>query len=177
MTLPRLLAASALALTFLFGGSALAQEGPGDGPPPEDRAEIEQRIQMMRVYALTEALELDEETATRLFPYLRPGDAKMKELHEKQRATKRTLRKLVKSGEVDDATLDELVGTMAELEVELTQEREKQFLGLKAILTPQQRAAFFVAQERFDREMRRRLREIRRGRKGDRSRHRGEDRH
>jgi Spy/CpxP family protein refolding chaperone len=159
-----------LLLLLALPGAALAQ--PGSDPPPDPqsddgRADVEHRIQMMRVFALTEALELDEDTAVRLFPYLREGDAAMRELHQEKRATRKKLRKLVESGEVDDRTLDATVGKLAGLEIELTKARKTQFLGLKSILTPDQRAKFFVAQERFDREMRRRLREIRRERKGE----------
>jgi Spy/CpxP family protein refolding chaperone len=156
-----------VALALLVPALAFAQDR--DGPPPkEDRAEIEQRIQMMRVFALTEALELDEATAVKLFPYLREGDASMRELHEKQRDAKRKLRKLVESADVDDATLDAIVGDIASIEIELTKARKTQFMGLKQILTPEQRGKFFVAQARFDREIRQRLREVRRERKGER---------
>jgi hypothetical protein len=158
-----------LLLLLILPGTALAQPGPEpDEEPGDQRADIEHRISMMRVFALTEALELDEDTAVRLFPYLRTGDQEMRELHQQQRAAKKRLRKLVESGEVDDKTLDATVGTLAGLEIELTKARKKQFLGLKSILTPDQRAKFFVAQERFDREMRGRLREIRRERRGHR---------
>jgi hypothetical protein len=92
----------------------------------------------------------------------------MRELHEKQRDAKRKLRKLVESAEVDNATLDAIVGDMASIEIELTKARKTQFMGLKQILTPEQRGKFFVAQTRFDREIRQRLREVRRERKGER---------
>jgi len=162
-----LLVAAALALPAVASAQDPHPE-PMDHPSDEERAEIEQRIQMMRVYALTEALELDEETATRLFPYLREGDEKMRGLHHKQREAKRKLRALLESESIDDASLDEIVGSMAAVEIELTKARKTQFVGLKKILSPEQRAKFFVAQERFDREMKRRLREIRRERRGDR---------
>ncbi len=168
------------ALTLAVPGVALAQDPhPMEDRPDEgERDRIEQRIQMMRVYALTDALELDEETATKLFPYLREGDEKMRALHREQKDAKKRLRDLVQSDDVDDATLDEIVGVLASTEIELTKARKAQFMGLKRILSPDQRAKFFVAQERFDREVRRRMREIRRERRGDRRdrRDRGERR-
>ena len=158
-----------LAFTLAVPVLAFAQDERPDGEPTtSERAEIENRIQMMRVFALTDALALDEATATRLFPYLRTGDERQRELHQEQKMAKQDLRKLVEAGGVTDSALDATVSRIADSEIALTKARQEQFAGLKTILTPDQRAKFFVAQQKFDREMRRRLREIRREERGDR---------
>ena len=59
-----------LLLLLALPGAALAQPGSDPQPDPQSddgRADVEHRIQMMRVFALTEALELDEDTAVRLW--------------------------------------------------------------------------------------------------------------
>jgi hypothetical protein len=177
MSLIRWFATTALALTLSGPGISYADgHEHSDAPRSERRAEIEHRIQMKRVEVLTEALDLDEETATLLFDHLQAGDTKIKELHAKKLKAKRSLRRLFKAESVTDDEVDELMGTLAAVEIALTQTRKTQFVGLKSILSPTERLLFMVTQEKFDRDMKRRMREVRRQRKGDRPRrHRGHD--
>ena len=76
----------------------------------------------------------------------------------------------MQGGELDDPTVDALLQSISDTEVALVRARAEQLEGLKEILSPGQRAKFFVAQEKFDREMRRKLREVRRERRMERRR-------
>ena len=155
-----------IATLLAFSTTAVAQEGPS----AEEREVIEKKIQTMRVYALTDALDLDEETAIRLFPYLKETDGPIRKLHRTQKKNRRALKKAVQDGGLDDAAVDALLTAISDTEQALIRARVEQMDGLRDILSPEQRAKFFVAQEKFDRELRRKLREARRDRKMERRR-------
>lgn len=168
-----------LALLCLPVGPALAQPGPGGDPPAEEQSEeLRARLRLMQMYALTEALELDEETAAKLFPYLREGDQAMAEVHDEMRGHRKALRALANEEGLTDAAIDEHITAMGKLEQRMSELRAEQVAGLKGILTPEQRLRFVLTRAKIERELRRALRqrklEERRGRRGDERRRGGE---
>ncbi|MCO4774304.1 MAG: periplasmic heavy metal sensor [Deltaproteobacteria bacterium] len=165
-------------LTLLFAAllitttSAIAQEPP---PPEEAGEDMRSRLRMMQMYALTEALELDEATAAKLFPYLREGDEAMAKVHDEMRVHRKALRALADTENIKDKDIDEHIGVLGELEQEMAAIRADQVDGLKRILSPSQRLRFVLTRAKIERELRRVLRERRRGDREGRTR--GEERH
>ena len=140
-----------------------------DGPDSDRRSEMLERVRIVRAAALTEALELDEATAARLFPYLRETDAKMEEIHQARREHQHALRQMADAGEYPEREVDAHIEAVAQLDIKLAEARAEQVVGLKGILTPEQRVTFLIVQKRLEREIRRMMRE-------ERTRHRGERR-
>lgn len=171
-----------LASLSLLVSAAYAEPPPDDDGPPPMEEEMKSRLRMMRMYALTEALELDEETAARLFPYLRVGDEAMEEVHGKLRAERRVLRDLAGREDLTDAQIDVHIKAIGELEQQMAALRADQVDGLKGILTPEQRLRFVLTRAKVERELRRVLRERHRDERderrerGDRRRRELEDR-
>lgn len=165
----------------LLAASASAQEPPpppdGEEPAPEDRERFLERVRMMRMYALTEALELDEATAAKLFPYLREGDDRLEEFHLQKREFGKQLRAMVKADTYDEAVAKKLLRGVAELEVAIATEHGKQMKGLSSILSVEQQVKFAMTRQRFERQLREMIRDERRSRRGERGerRHRGKD--
>jgi len=162
---------TALLLTVLslaLAAPALAEKPRGDEPSAEDHAAAMQRVRIVRAAALTEALELDEATAARLFPYLREHDEAMEAIHDRKRAARQALRAMVKDDSFKDAEVDRLLAVIADADVELAQARADQLGGLKRVLSTEQRVKFVMVQGRLDQEVRRVIRE-------ERIRHRGGD--
>ncbi len=150
-------------------GLALAEPPPHEGAEGhaegEESQRMKERVRMMRMYALTEALELDEATAAKLFPYLRSGDETIHQLHDERRTHRRALHRMMKSEEVNAKALDKHIEALERLEIELARAKAEQIRGLKPILSPEQRLRFVVVQERFERRMRGMLREEQRRRR------------
>ncbi len=166
-----------LALLLAAPAAAQPHDGPPpDGPPPsaEEREKMLDRIRLMRMYALTEALELDEPTAAKLFPYLRQGDKAIEGLHEEQRTFKKQLRDMAQSGAYDDQVVTKLVRGISELDIAIAKERAKQVQGLGSILSSEQRVKFLLVRQRFEGEVREMLRDERRKRRSERRRRRGD---
>jgi Spy/CpxP family protein refolding chaperone len=161
------------------GGPGLESNEP---PPPfEKRGEVRKRIELIRMWKLTEELNLTEETGTKLFPILHKYDEKRMELHKERRNTMNELRKALK----DEATTDEAIeaamdkwekSAFAEFDL-MRQQREE----LKGVLSPRQQAKFVLFQRKFHREIRKIIseaRERRRRPRGDegKAKHRRYDR-
>ncbi|MEC4676819.1 MAG: hypothetical protein VST72_07885 [Nitrospirota bacterium] len=131
--------------------------GPGpDGPdrPPsrEQMEKVRERIEAIKIWKMTKALNLDEKTAARLFPLMNRFD---KERGEIQRKIRDGLKE-IKDG-LKDKDDRQLIGIMEKLEDyhrELQRLKDREWAELKGILTVEQQARFLVFTEEFQNEIR-----------------------
>ncbi len=169
---------SLVAACLVFAPPAAAEpagEQPGQRDAPERRKEMLEKIRMVRMYSLTEALELDEATAAKLFPYLRKHDAKLEKLQEDKRKQMKALRVMVKSGEFDEKTVNKRLAVISQVQVDIAETEQAQLQGLQSILSAEQRVKFVVARIQFERKVREMIREERRRKRSKRrDRHGGE---
>ncbi|NIS61124.1 MAG: hypothetical protein GTO13_10605 [Proteobacteria bacterium] len=120
----------------------------------EKRKKVRERIELIRMWKLTEELDLSQETGAKLFPLLRKYDEKWINLQKERRDLMQELRKALEGEEISDK---ELEGTMERVETNagaisdlLRQQRQE----LKGILSPRQQAKFILFQSQFHREIR-----------------------
>lgn len=168
-----LLTLTALLLSTPAWSQPVDEPPPGEPEPSEqERQKMMDRVRLMRMYALTEALELDEATAARLFPYLREGDRAIEGLHEQKRAFKMQLREMARTETYDDKAIVKLIRGVSELDVAIAQEQAKQVRGLSAILDAEKQVKFLLVRGRFEGEVREMIRDERRRERGERRRRR-----
>lgn len=149
--------------------------GGGEPPPPlEKREEIRKRIKLIRMWKLTEELDLSEETGAKLFPILHKYDEKRIELHKERQNIMNQLKRALE----DEATTDEAIeAAMEEVDKNtlavsdlIRQQRQE----LKGVLSLRQQAKFILFQREFHREIRKTISEARerkvRARRNDRRR-------
>jgi hypothetical protein len=179
MSTDRIISLFVALLCLAFAAPAAAETPPPNDASDEEREAFMSRLKMMRMYALTEALELDEATAARLFPYLREGDEAIGKAHREVRIHRKALRNLATEDSPKDADIDPHIAAIAKLEQVMTALRADQIDGLKGILSAEQRLRFVLTHARIERELRSALRDRRqrayRGERGER-RERGEGR-
>ena len=144
-------------------------------PPPEDgaseaspeqREKLLKRIRLVRMYALTEALDLDEGTAAKLFPFLKAQDDKIKDLHSAKRKHSKELRKMVRNDDFPERAANEHITALGKVDVELAQAFAAQTEGLKRLLSTEQRVKFVMVREKLEREIRKTIRQHRKERMG-----------
>lgn len=167
-TLP--LTAFCLAVALL-AGPALAQGPPPggpEGPPPgsPEWEEMMERIATVRIFKLTQALDLDEATAIKLAGYLKDKDAERMEINAQRGRTAREIKEFLDSGSDDDARAKELLTSAIELETRVHDTERELVLGLDQVLTPSQQLRFVLANREFDREIREMIRQQRGGGRG-----------
>lgn len=135
----------------------------GDEPPPplEKREEIRKRIALVRMWKLTEELDLTEETGAKLFPILHKYDEKWVALKEEGRNIMNELRKALKDEATPDEEIEAAMEKVAENALSASDLLRQQHEELKRILSPRQRAKFVLFQRRFHREIRKIIAEAR----------------
>jgi hypothetical protein len=135
----------------------------GDEPPPslEKREKIRKRIELIRMWKLTEELDLTEETGAKLFPILHKYDEKRIELHKERQNVMNQLRRALE----DEATSDETIeATMEEVDknaLAVSDLIRQQHQELKGVLSLRQQAKFILFQREFHREIRKTISEAR----------------
>jgi hypothetical protein len=128
----------------------------GDGSPQsiEKRQKIRKRIELIRMWKLTEELDLTEETWVKLFPILRKYDEKWIKLREERRNSIKQLRKALKDKAISDQEIEAAIDSVAQHAEAMSELLRQQNGELKGILSPRQRAKFILFQRRFQREIR-----------------------
>ncbi len=135
----------------------------GDETPQayEKRENIRKRIELIRMWKLTEKLDLTEETGAKLFPLLHKYDEKGIRLQKERNSITNQLRRALE----DEATSDEEIeAAMDNLEKnvlaasDLIRQQRKE---LKGILSTRQQAKFILFQREFHREIRKIIAEAR----------------
>jgi len=167
-----------LMLTLLPVSFAGAQPpGPPDGPPgrpgPGGQDRIRERIKTMRMWKLTQALDLDQGTSAKLFPILNKYDEQRRGTEQELRNDMRKLRTMVDSG--DESGLSGLLRKLEKNHRTMQEIKDAEWNELKGVLTVKQQAKFLIFQLEFERDMRRMISEARE-RRQDGDFERGNDR-
>jgi Spy/CpxP family protein refolding chaperone len=146
-----------LFLVFLIGGFAVdslaIMPEDSDRPPTmEQRERVRKRIETLKMWKLTKALDLDEKTSAQLFPLINKYDKKRAEIEFNIRDGMRELRKYLKEN-----SKDLLKNVMAKLEQNnrlLQSINEEEWAELKKVLTIEQQANFILFRQEFDKDIR-----------------------
>jgi hypothetical protein len=136
---------------MLILGSLIAQENESNDP----RAIIEK----IRIYRLTEELDLTTEQAMEFFPRLRELQKIDADFRTQQKVILDDLRALVG----DESQEDEIVESLDRFEVILKERVERRLHKMQQIrgmLTPSQQAKYLIFQDDFEHEIRRMIKEV-----------------
>src|SRR5208283_30705 len=150
--------AKIILLLFLVAGFSVNSmaEPPADidkPPTKTQRDRVRKRIETLRMWKLTKALDLDEKTSAQLFPVLNRYDRKRAEVEDALSDNIRELRASLNNGNESQmkGTLDRLEQEHREFQRINAEERTE----LTRILTIDQQARFVIFLQEFQSEMRR----------------------
>lgn len=163
-----------LALGFSADGMASPDRDDLNRPPSKEQMEkVRKRIETMRIWKLTKALDLDEKTAARLFPLLNKYDKKRAEIERDIKDNMKNLRDAL-----EDKKESKLRGLLERLEKNhkaLQGLNDEERAELKHILTVGQQAKYLIFLQEFNREIRHIIAEARERRHGRFGRDRPEE--
>jgi len=148
---------------FLLGicseGMAISAYGDDfDGPPSkEQREKVRKRIETMKMWKLTKALDLDEKTASRLFPMLNDYDKKREEIEKGIRKDISSLKDALQVN--DESRIKELLEVLEQKHNTLKGLRDEERDRLREVLTIEQQARYLIFKMEFRRDMRRMISE------------------
>lgn len=142
-----------MALVLGFASVGIAEPPEFDRPPTKEQMEkVRERIETLKMWKLTKALDLDEKTSAQVFPLLSKYDKKRAEIEHALRNDMKNLRDALK-----DKRAAQLKGILDRLEQNhraLQKVNDDERTDLKTILTLEQQARFIIFQQEFDREIR-----------------------
>ena len=135
-----------LVLTFM-AASTLAWSRPDQG-----RQRMREKFETLKMWKVMDALNLNSQTALKVFPVIREMDEKRMNLREKQRNLMKKIGALSKG--TDNATGN--VGTLANQIFDINEQiaalPREEFKKLKGILTEKQLAQYILFQQHFRKE-------------------------
>jgi Spy/CpxP family protein refolding chaperone len=126
----------------------------GEPPSAAKREEVRKKIETVRIWKLTEALKLDPDTSARVSAFINPLDQQRQEIAREQFMTMRELRLLLQSAKPDEAKVKASLDKLEKNRLAMQETRNREYTGLKNILTTEQQARFIIFQQDFRREMR-----------------------
>jgi len=133
--------------------------GPGERRPLDShdrREQIKKKIRALRAYTLTDELQLDEQTAARLFPLLSRYDDDFDKLLEQRVNVQRRLKYVdtVRDPRAIERLIDEAIANQRGF----WDLQDKRIQALRKILTPAQTAKLLVALPALERRIENQLR-------------------
>jgi len=137
-----------------FTAQGLA-EPPGylDKPPTkEQRDRVRKRIQTLKMWKLTKALDIDETTSAKLFPILNRYDKRKAEIHQNIRKGMMEMRRSLKENRTKG--LQNTLAMLEENHKALQNINDEEWAEMKKVLTVEQQAKFILFKQEFDRDVR-----------------------
>ncbi len=152
-----------LVLVLVIGfGMYSSAEPPEDIERPSSKEQMEKvrkRIETLKMWRLTDALNLDEKTSSQIFPLISKYDKKRIEAEQSLRNGMKELREFLK--EKREGNLKGILDKIEENHKALQRIKEEEWAELKKILTVEQQARFIIFQQEFEREIRKIIAEVR----------------
>ncbi len=146
-----------LILCFLFT-SVGAQPGPGN---PMMREKIRERIKTIKIWRLTEALELSSPQSEKFFVIYSGYEKDSEKLKEDKLQLLRKLDDFSTDKKKPDDELRKVMGDITGVEHAESKLKEEYFKKLSDVLTTRQIAKLMVFEEKFERELWQTMRDIR----------------
>jgi Spy/CpxP family protein refolding chaperone len=155
-TLPIALAiALALVITAFTPAHARWGEGrPGRGRQKMDKEQMRERIELLKMWKLIEVLDLDQETAMKLFPVMHEFDVKQDDLRKSRGETFRQMKEELSKDAADPAVLSALTDQFKKSERAMTEVRIERLDALSKILSEEQIAKMITLVPQFEQKIR-----------------------
>jgi Spy/CpxP family protein refolding chaperone len=139
----------------------LQPPGPPPGPPPgspQMRKQVGERIRVMRIARLTEALQLDEAQAQRFFPILTKYDQKLQPIHQMQADLTRQLAQEASLPRPNEQKINAAIEELLRLRQQAQAIETERIREVRKVLTPVQQARLVLALPKIERQLWRQVR-------------------
>ncbi len=132
------------------------------GPPPEPpqmNREVRKQLEQIKVWQMTKEIDLPTDKAEKFFPLYNDYNSQLRNVNAERRQAIRALDSLLNKN--PEATeLKKGIQETLNLDAQLADEHQKFIRSLQGILSPIQVARYLVFEQKFDREIRERIRAI-----------------
>lgn len=153
---------AALGLILIFAVNAGAQPPGRYGQrSPKPGSEEMQAFESIKLWRMTQALDLSEEQAAKIFPKLHALQKERRQFRQNYRRIMQELAALVRDPRGDENQIIKKIKELDKTEKTFRELERKNEEEIKALLTPIQQAKFILFKEKFERDLRQILREMR----------------
>ena len=121
--------------------------------PMHNRQQMMERIETIKMWKLMDTLNLNSETALKVFPIIKEMDQKKALLMQKKRALMRQLRDQINGKAPQKGKTDTLASQIFNLTEQLCAIPQEAYNKLKPVLTEKQLGQYLLFQQRFRREL------------------------
>ena len=137
-----------------FAGQLAAQPHSFD-ESETSMAERREKMETLRIYKMTEFLELTPEQSEKFFPRLKQYEKNVRKMQHKQMELVREIDQITQNPDatVTEADVKKYLRAMAQIEKDIITEKEKFISGLSSILTPDQQLKYMIFDNRFRRRL------------------------
>jgi len=143
-------------ITFALAGVAIAQ-------PPG-------RLDAVRIWQMTEVLELTEEQTATFLPALQIHERALKKMQEKMHAMYKANQKLLEQNDLSQREVDKILKTYSKMQDEMHSLRQDFYGSMSEYLTPEQQLKFIGFENRFRQDLRDYMKDRRRSGSGRQNR-------
>lgn len=140
-----------MVMALLVAHGIFAQPG---GPPHMRRGQTPEQLETLRIWKMTEFLDLSEEQATRFFPAFRNHREKMGQLDSAVADLQGSIGDQLGQNGVDQKYVDQKRKELSDLRQQQLKEEIRFLEELPEYLTPDQQAKFIIFDRRFRRALR-----------------------
>jgi hypothetical protein len=139
-------------------GSRKQEFSPGQHMP--ERRKVAQMVNTLRIWRLTELLDLDEEANIRFFSKLNRLEDRKKALFEQRRLSVREMKRLLKEKPVDQEGLEKVIDNLQNMRSNMEKAHSEFYEEIKKELSPEQLAKYLIFKSEFQQEIRNTIRKI-----------------
>ena len=161
-----------LAVMAFLSTSIQAQPGPGPGAGPM-REQIKERIKTIKIWRLTEAVELTSEQSEKFFPIYNAFQDALDGLEREKQETLQQLDTMTRDPEASDKDIRNLIAEVGEFDNRSAEIQKKFFGDVLQVISTRQLGKLLVFEENFKRRLQETIRDIRREFGGGRMREHG----
>ncbi|NQT64060.1 MAG: hypothetical protein HQ556_13950 [Candidatus Marinimicrobia bacterium] len=148
-----------LLLTLILIGTSLGQ------PPQMEGRMNRQNMDAIRIWKLTEVLELTEDQVVSFLPLVQIHERKLKEIQGEIKVLVKEAHALMEKGEVDQKQVNKFLKQYAEKQRDVHKIKNDFITGLPEHLTPEQQLIYIGFEARFRSDLREYMKNERRGAK------------
>ncbi|RJP74702.1 MAG: periplasmic heavy metal sensor [Candidatus Zixiibacteriota bacterium] len=138
---------------------ALGAAQPRGNPPGPRREDIRERVRTMKVWKLTEELNLSQEQAARFFPLMNAMEAQVEKLDDQRREHLDRLAEMVREEKADAGKINSLLEEVEKLEARQLEARQQFRRDAADVLRPEQLGRMVLFNMRFPELVRELIRE------------------
>jgi len=147
-------------ITVLLFASSFAQGGRPQEPtqdlppPPEVREELRRNIENMRIWKMTQFLELSTEQSSKFFPIFNEFQGKREKLEEERGEMMRRLGELVESEAEHESEIRRLMSGLVKNRERMVSRQDEFWREAEKVLSLKQQAKLVLFEKHFKREIR-----------------------